>query len=78
MHVHVRTAESKPRNILNSMKGDRMYFKVCSHTLHPQTVEFFDSGRPHMQQELLEPDEDLYSVSTTSFIWIPRTVLKAW
>ena len=41
-------------------------------------VEFFDSSRLHMEQELLEPDDEFSSLSTTSFVRIPSTVLKAW
>jgi len=50
-------------------------FEVIVLTL--PTVEFFDSSRPHMEQELLEPDDEFSSLSTTSFIRIPNTVLKA-
>ena len=41
-------------------------------------VEFFDGSRLHMEQELLEPDDEFSSLSTTSFLRIPNTVLKAW
>lgn len=42
------------------------------------SVEFFDGGRPHMKQELLEPEDEFSSIQTTNFIKIPTTILKAW
>ena len=42
------------------------------------SVEFFDSGRSHMKQELLEPEDEFSSIQTTNFIKIPTTILKAW
>ena len=42
------------------------------------SVEFFDGGRSHMKQELLEPEDEFSSIQTTNFIKIPTTILKAW
>ena len=42
------------------------------------SVEFFDGGRSHMKQELLEPEDEFSSIQTTNFIKIPTTILRAW
>lgn len=41
-------------------------------------VNFFESGRSHMKQELLEPEDEFSSIQTTNFIKMPVTILKAW
>ena len=42
------------------------------------TVEFFDEERLLLKQELLEPEDEFSTITTTSFLKIPHTVLKAW
>ena len=57
---------------MGSLPGLETYW-TASFVLTLPTVEFFDSSRPHMEQELLEPDDEFSSLSTTSFIQIPNT-----
>lgn len=48
------------------------YYYYCS------AVEFFDSSRPLLEQELLEPEDEFSTVRTSPFLKMPHTVLKAW
>jgi len=41
-------------------------------------VEFMDSERAHLKQELLQPEDEFSSLQTTALIVMPTSVLKAW
>lgn len=41
-------------------------------------MDFFDSSRTHMKQELLLPEDEFSSLRETAFIQMPVSVLKAW
>lgn len=53
--------------------GPHMHVDLCV-----CTVEFFDEERLLLKQELLEPEDEFSTITTTSFLKIPHTVLKAW
>lgn len=41
-------------------------------------VEFMDGERLLLKQELLEPEDEFSTTSTSQFLKMPPTVLKAW
>ncbi len=41
-------------------------------------VEFFDTERAHLKQELLQPEDEFSTIQTSYLIILPNSVLKAW
>lgn len=46
--------------------------------MYMYAVEFFDEERLLLKQELLEPEDEFSTITTSPFLKIPHTVLKAW
>ena len=40
--------------------------------------DFFSEERPHLQQELISPDDEFSSLLNASILKMPPVVIKAW
>lgn len=77
--LHSRfTAPSSPSTVSGSRHTSMALAAAAFAKLNSkEMLEFFDSDRPHLQQEIFEPEDEFSTLQMATFIKMPNTVLKA-